>query len=294
MQASILIVSKDRKEELEFTLKVLSKIVDLSVHEVLVFLDGCIDDSANLQNEFKWVRWFVSAKSIGASAARHQLYPKAKGLVLIGLDDDAHPLNSNFIKQTTDLFDKYTNVGIIAFQEVKGIFVSDAEALVQSGYQEEEYYTNDFIGCGFAIRKEVYNLTRGFPVWIDIYGEESCVAIEVMALGFDILYCNEIKVNHRVDKELRKNTGQNYYRFRKQLKNSTYYFMVYYPRPFVRILKLYLHNFSKYALKERIYFNIFFKTFFEVLFNVPRILQYRRPVNMVIINKIRQLSSLKF
>ena len=40
---------------------------------------------------------------------------------------------------------------------------------------------------------------------VDIYGEESCVAIEVMSKGYDILYSNKIKVNHRVNKEQRRN-----------------------------------------------------------------------------------------
>jgi GT2 family glycosyltransferase len=294
MQVSILIVSKNRKEELEFTLNVLAQMIDVSIHEVLVFLDGCIDDSSVLKDKMDWVKWFSSEKSIGASAARHSLYPKAQGQFLIGLDDDAHPLHSDFIDKTISLFDKYSNVGIIAFQEVKGIYTSDLEAIVQSESAEEEYYTNEFIGCGFAIRKGVYEATNGFPVWIDIYGEESFVAIEAITKGYDILYSNTVKVNHRVNKEVRKNTGQNYFRFGKQLKNTTYYFLVYYPRPLGRIFKLYWHNFRKYALMDSNYFKIFFKTIFEVLINLPKVLKHRSPVDLMMIKKIRKLSSLKF
>lgn len=294
MRASILIVSKNRKEELEFTLNVLTRMIDLSINEVLVFLDGCTDDSFVLKDKMNWVKWYSSEKSIGASAARHLLYPKAQGQFLIGLDDDAHPLCTDFIDKTSTLFDKHCNVGIIAFQEIKGIYASNVDALSQSESAEEEYYTNDFIGCGFAIRKEVYDLTRGFPVWIDIYGEESCVAIEVMANGFDILYSNTIKVNHRVDKEARKNAGQNYFRFGRQLKNTTYYFLVYYPFPCYAVLKLYWHNFQKYALLDWEFFKTYFKTIFIVLINIPRILKYRNPVDGNLILKMRQLSALKF
>ena len=294
MQVSILIVSKNRKEELEFTLNVLAQMIDFSIHEVLVFLDGCTDGSSVLKNKMDWVKWFSSEKNIGASAARHHLYPKAKGQFLIGLDDDAHPLSVDFIKQTICLFNKYSNVGIISFQEVKGIFTTDSEALAQSESPEEEYYTNDFIGCGFSIRKTVYEATNGFPVWIDIFGEESCVAIEVLANGIDILYSNKIKVNHRVNREVRKNAGQNYFRFGKQLKNTTYYFFVYYPFPFIRIIKLYWHNFRKYALTDAKCFKIYFKTVLEVILHLPRVLKYRNPVEVALIKKIRNLKSLKF
>jgi GT2 family glycosyltransferase len=294
MQVSILIVSKNRKEELEFTLNILAQMLDFSIHEVLVFLDGCTDDSSVLKVKIDWVNWYSSEKSIGASAARHLLYPNAQGQFLIGLDDDAHPLNVDFIDKTISLFSKYLNVGIIAFQEVKGIYTSDAEALLQSESLDEEYYTNDFIGCGFAIRNEVYKATNGFPVWIDIYGEESCVAIEVIAQGFDILYSNKIKVNHRVNKQLRKNAGQNYFRFGKQLKNTTYYFIVYYPFPLIRILRLYWHNFKKYAFTDTQYFKIFFKIIFEVIINLPKVMKFRKPISNSVIKRMRMLQGLKF
>ncbi|WP_369765614.1 glycosyltransferase family 2 protein [Flavobacterium sp. WC2429] len=294
MQTSILIVSKNRKKDLELTLRVLERLIDFSMHEVLIFLDGCTDGSSLLKKQFSWVRWYVSEKSIGASASRHELYPKAQGQFLIGLDDDAHPLHLDFIDKIVNIFAKYPNSGIIAFQEVKGIYTSDEEALKKYESPEQEYFTNEFIGCGFAIRKDAYESTNGFPVWIDIYGEESCVSIEVVAKGYDIIYSNTIKVNHRVNLEERKINGQNYFRFGKQLKNSTYYFLVYYPFPLINILKLYWHNFYKYALTDFNYFKIFFKTILEVLINIPKVIEFRNPVDKIVLKKIRCSTELKF
>jgi GT2 family glycosyltransferase len=291
MRASILIVSKNRKQDLLKTLLILESLINKSEVEVLVFLDGCTDDSLNLQNELTWVKWFVSPVSIGASAARHQIYPLANAEILIGLDDDAHPLNENFITQIEILFANNSNVAIVAFEEVKGVFESDAEALKQSQNQNKEFLFSEFIGCGFAIRKSVYNITNGFPVWIDIYGEESCVSIEVLAKGYDILYSNKIKVNHRVNREQRKLDKQNYFRFEKQLKNSAYFFLVYYPLPLLNVLKLYKHNFKKYALSDIKYFKIYFKTVGVVFINIPKILKYRNPVDKSVIEKMRNLST---
>src|SRR4051812_3885596 len=162
MQASISIVSKNRKADLLKTLKIVDSISDRSQVEVLVFLDGCTDSSEDLQKELSWVRWFVSSKSIGASAARHQIYPLANSEILIGLDDDAHPLNTDFITQVQELFDKNPKVGILAFEEIKGVFHSDEEALKASEREKKEFLCAEFIGCGFAIRKSVYDLTNGF------------------------------------------------------------------------------------------------------------------------------------
>jgi GT2 family glycosyltransferase len=292
--ASILIVSKNRKAELLRTLIILESFIHKTDVEVLVFLDGCIDDTCILIDKLKWVKWFSSGKSIGASAARQQLYLKAKGQFLIGLDDDAHPLNSDFIARTLSVFKRFPNVGIIAFQEIKGIYDSDSQALNSVSLSNEEYLTNEFIGCGFAIRKDVYEVTNGFPVWIDIYGEESCVSIEVLAAGHDILYSNKIKVNHRVNLVERKIAGHNYFRFGKQLKNSTYYFLVYYPHPVGNILKLYWHNFIKYALRDINCFKIFFSVSIEVLHGIPKVLPYRKPVKALVLDKMRRAKGLRF
>ncbi|RTY93156.1 glycosyltransferase family 2 protein [Flavobacterium sp. RSP46] len=294
MKASILIISKNRKDELALTLEILQPMIEVEEHEVLVFLDGCTDQSALLIDQFNWVKWFSSEKSIGASAARHQLYPKAKGQFLIGFDDDAHPLQSDFITRTLSVFERYPTVGIVAFQEIKGVFGSDQEALSQVNSIAEEYFTNEFIGCGFAIRKEAYQDTNGFPVWIDIYGEESCVSIEVLAAGYDIIYTNTIQVNHRVNLIERKKAGQNYFRFGKQLKNSTYYFLVYYPYPLGNILKLFWHNFNKYALRDINCFKIFFSVSVKVLRSMPRILTYRKPVTALVLDKMRKVKGMQF
>ena len=293
MQVSILIVSKNRKNELEKTLVILEKLIDRSTNEILVFLDGCTDNSAALKEKFNWVRWEISKQTIGASKARHILYPKALGLFLIGFDDDAHPINEDFILKTIQVFDKHPNVGIIAFQEIKGVFTQELE-ISNWKIVDEEYYTNEFIGCGFAIRRDVYEAINGFPVWIDIYGEESCVSLEVLSKGYDIIYSNQIKVNHRINKDERKLAGQNYFRFGKQLKNTTYYYLVYFPFPLFNILKLFIHNFSKYALSDWKYFSLYFRTILEILLGLPKVLSYRSPIDKKTIIKSRNFQRLKF
>ena len=294
METSILIVSKNRKQALEKTLLLLKPMLDFSKHEVLVFLDGCTDNSSSLIETIPWVKWSFVNESIGASKARFQLYKNAIGTYFIGFDDDAHPLYSDFIKRTITIFNNNTNVGIIAFEEIKGIFNSDKETLKRGSSQPCEYLTNDFIGCGFSIRRDVYKETRGFPVWMEIYGEESCLSIEVSSKGYDILFTNAIKVNHRVDKEARKRSGKNYYRFEQQLKNTTGYYLIYYKHPLIKILKLYWHNFKKYALTDFTCFILFFKVVFGLSKTLPKMLKYRQPVNKKIINMRAGLKSLKY
>ncbi|AWG21459.1 family 2 glycosyl transferase [Flavobacterium faecale] len=293
MEVSILIVTKNRPKELAFTLHNLLGIVDLSLHEVLVFIDGCIQTMA-IQKDFPWVRWESVVTSVGASPARSILYKNGNGIVFIGLDDDAHPLTPDFISKVHQVFNNDKKIGIVAFQEIKGIFASDEIAIENADHKSEEYYTNDFIGCGFAIKKEVYLLTNGFPVWIDIYGEEACVAIEVLDLGYQIKYVGSIMVNHRVDRLGRIKGGKFYFRFEKQLKNTIYYYLVYLPNPSYKIARLLFHNFKKYGFKDLKYFQLFLKSFFTAVFSFRYILRFRKPVQKSSLEKANKLKGLKY
>lgn len=293
MEISVLIVTKNRPDELETTLKKLFKLLDFSVHEVLVFIDGC-KKTKILIDYYPWVNWEFSEISISASPARNKLYEKAKGDFLIGLDDDAHPISSSFIKSIQAVFLENLNIGIIAFQEIRGVFLSDEDALKNAEQSLSIYETNDFVGCGFAIPKQIYEKTNGFPVWIDIYGEESCLAIEVIDLGYVIQYVNTIIVNHRVDREKRFQQGRNYFRFEKQLKNTFFFYIVYYPNPIFKLAKLLFHNFRKYGLYDFQYFKSFWRSFFSTAFGIKTVLRYRKPVQNCTLQKINIAKGLKY
>ncbi|TXE12032.1 glycosyltransferase family 2 protein [Seonamhaeicola algicola] len=289
IEASILIVSKDRRLELEKTISILETFINKDKCELLVFLDGCRDDSIDLKEKYPWVLWKVSGKNIGASKARNKLYKQASGEILIGLDDDAHPLQENFIEEVKGVFKRNEKIGVIAFKEIRGVFKSNKDALNEN-IEEQEYLCNEFVGCGFAIKKTVYNSTKGFPIWMDIYGEETCVSIEVINKGYDILYTSAISVNHRVDSNLRKKQGNNYFRFGRQLRNSGFYFLVYYKYPLKSILKLFVNNFIKYAILDLNFFKTYLVTVFVFLIKFPKILlNHRQPVTNDTLKKKRAL-----
>ena len=292
MKVSILIVSKNRKEELSKTLFILEDYIKFDVYEVCVFLDGCTDDSWVLKKIFPRVNWQSSEISLGASRARNILYKLAKGEILFGFDDDAHPLQANFIEIAQDLFKHKPNLAIIAFKEIKGVFETDDLIPKQLMVEKEDFYVNDFLGCGFAIRKDIYDKTRGFPVWIDIYGEEVCLAMETMELGYEILFTHKIMVNHRVDLKQRKSEGANYFRFGKQLKNTSFFYLVYYPFPLFlkKVGRLYFFNLKKYGLKDKSFFKEYFLALWKMTINLRKVIKHRKQISKKTLNKFNSLS----
>lgn len=292
MDVSFLIVTRQRPDDLRLTLSRLSEWVDTCDAEILVFIDGC-RETREVKKEFPTVRWFSSEKQLGASPARRRLYPEANGRVLIGLDDDAHPVTPDFLSIIDQKFGDET-VGLLVFREIKGIFPNDQACLDKAGPAGPEYRTADFIGSGFAIRRQVYHETRGFPQWIDIYGEETCVAFEVLENGHDLLYVPSIVINHRVDMEKRRRTGRNYFRFERQLRNSFFIFLVYYRYPFRKILRLLLHNFRKYAIRDRAYFSAYCRAVATMVWRTPAVLRFRKPLGAATQNKIKTLDGIPY
>ncbi|MBA0884747.1 glycosyltransferase family 2 protein [Flavobacterium undicola] len=291
MEISFLIVTKNRPEELQFILKQLQAVFDVKNHEVLVFIDGCME-TEQLQSQFPWVKWYVSNKSISASPARNLLYSKAIGEIFIGLDDDAHLISEKPIETIKSYFEANPNLGILAFLELKGLYENPQTEL--AFIKKEEFLTTEFIGCGFAIRKNVYNKTNGFPTWIDIYGEETCLSIEVMNLDYDIFYTNQVAVNHRVDFEKRKLQGKNYFRFQKQLQNSFRIYVGYYQNPILRILKLLWHNFKKYAISDKTYFKLYCKAIGNMIWNFPMVLRHRKSMTTKTQHKLKTLKGIYY
>lgn len=291
MEISFLIVTKNRPEELQFTLKQLHGFYDAAYHEVLVFIDGCKATEA-LQSQFDWVKWTVSPTSISASPARKFLYSKASGTIFIGLDDDAHLVSKNPIQTIQHYFNQNPNLGILAFLELKGVF--ENPIIDYNPAEKEAFLTTDFIGCGFAILKRAYNQTSGFPDWIDIYGEEPCLSIEVMDLKFDIMFTNQVAVNHRVDVLRRKNEGKNYFRFEKQLQNSFRIYVVYYQNPFPKIIRLLWHNFKKYAVSDTTYFKLYCKAVCNMIMTFPMVFKRRKSMTALTAHKLKTLKRIQY
>ncbi|NJM80312.1 MAG: hypothetical protein HC854_13140 [Flavobacterium sp.] len=140
----------------------------------------------------------------------------------------------------------------------------------------------------------MYDETNGFPLWMDIYGEESALSLEILNLNYTIKFVPEIVVNHRVDRAKRIEQKRNYFRFEKQLQNSIRYYLVYFPNPILKIAKLLFHNFKKYALKDIKCFQLFWKVIFNAIFNFFKIVKYRKPVSKQAIQKLFELKGLQF
>jgi uncharacterized membrane protein len=86
-------------------------------------------------------------------------------------------------------FETNPQLGILAFQEVKGIYPADDLALLQAK-NKTSFYTKDFVVVVLAESILHYQ----WSLRMDIYGRNLCVAFEVLDTGYTIFshrYCSQ-------------------------------------------------------------------------------------------------------
>jgi GT2 family glycosyltransferase len=270
VNASICIVSHNRKADLHFTLMMILERIDVDT-EVIVGLDGCTDGSSSLKSEYPDVLWLEYPNRIGASAARRAVYELAKGEFIFGFDDDSHPVTADFVNKTIQLFHNDSRLGIVAFRIYNGMELPSPKHMsVDVG---NSYACSEFAGCGFAISRKAYESSGGFPKWMNIYGEEAYVSLRAYEKGYRIIYDPSILVHHRIDKIARMSDGYRRFRFGCQLRNNLVFSMKLYPYPwnFKSSIKCFFHNLFKYGFISISWQMMFWKSLFAALmtsFNV--------------------------
>ena len=115
---SIAIATLNRRDDLRETLLELQEL-EPSPLEILVCLDGCTDGSDEMLREFPSVTVIENEMPSGSVYSRDRLFRMARGDLIVSLDDDSFPLQTDFVSRLSELAEKRPEVGVFAFEEVR-------------------------------------------------------------------------------------------------------------------------------------------------------------------------------
>lgn len=225
---SILIITYGREKELFETLNCLNKYKKDDL-EVLI-LDN--NETNILEEKIKEIftenknivlKYFNDGKNYGVALGRNYLIEKAKGEILITLDDDIEieeDINS-FIEKVEQYFNNNKNIGCLAFNIINFYSRQHLRHEIPYGNKklnfEENLYTYYFIGAGHAIKKEVYGKAGLYPDDLGKYGgEERDLSFRILEKGYEILYTVDLKIYHKVSQNGRLKE-ETYNRYKNQL-----------------------------------------------------------------------------
>jgi glycosyltransferase involved in cell wall biosynthesis len=222
---SILITTKNRKNELAFTLNKINNLLKNNNAECVVFDDGSTDGTYEYVKEnFPSIQLERNIISKGYIFCRNKMLNDTKADYAISLDDDAHFLTEKPLEIIQKHFEQNTTCGLIALRIFWGL-----EEPVSKFSNEKPYRVQGFVGCAHVWRIKAWRDIPNYPEWFIFYGEEDFASYQLLKKKWNIQYLPKVLVNHRVDVKSRKNNKDYSIRLRRSLRSGWYLFFLFYP-----------------------------------------------------------------
>ena len=224
---SILMITYGRDRELFETLKDINR-YGIKEKIELIILDN--NENNKLQkkieeivdNENITLSYYNDGFNYGVALGRNFIIKKAKGDILITLDDDIEIESIDKIILKVKNYFRDLSIGAIAFN------IKNYETRCSLSYEiphgnktldfSKNLYTYYFIGAGHAIKKEVFNKVGYYPDDLGKYGgEERDLSFRIIKY-YKILYASDIIIYHKRALNGRMpQKEENYFRYRNQL-----------------------------------------------------------------------------
>lgn len=150
--------------------------------EIIVLDDGSTDDTARMvRAEFPEVRLISEPVSRGYIVRRNQGAKEAKTPFIFSIDDDAEYVAADTIAQTLAEF-THPRIAVVAMPFCN---IRQGPAVFQQAPDEREVYVCEaFIGTAHALRREVFLRLGGYRESFFHQGEETDLAIRLLACGY--------------------------------------------------------------------------------------------------------------
>jgi len=217
---SVIYLNYNRNEDLKRSLSkiFLQKDADF---EVIVMDQNSADGSQEMiKQNFQSVRLFELTENLGVAGGRNYGAAVARGKHLVFIDDDAEFVNKDALQKIELVFNWNKTINIIAFN-VNGHPERPEKYLFFSN--TKDHFTNKYIGCGHAIRKEVFDHLGGYTKELFFWGEEIEFAIKSFSIPKNkILFKGDLILYHRVSQvsRLKWKEGRLFYKVRNRLALS--------------------------------------------------------------------------
>ncbi len=193
--------------------------------QVLAVNNGSDDGTrAYLRTQAHWLTLVDMDQNMGI-AGLNEGFKQAGGEYILVLDDDSHPRDNATLDRIIACLDTRPQVGIVAC-----CIESDSGQPARTWHLPEKDMPGPsmaFVGCGFAIRRDLFERVGWYPERFFLYQNEMEVAIRVMQQGCQIRYEPDCRVVHRESRVGRTNWRRVYF----PTRNTIWIIRRYFPFP---------------------------------------------------------------
>ena len=289
---SILITTKNRLNDLIFTLKKIEYLISRNDVECIICDDGSADGTLSfLKIDYPDIQLIHNNKSQGLIFSRNKLLSLTTAEFAISLDDDAHFLSDNPLELIENYFIKNANCGVIAFRifwglnNPKSYFSADKPQRVQG-----------FVGCAHVWRMSDWRKIPSYPAWFVFYGEEEFAAYQLFKKNIEIHYLPTILVQHRVEVNSRKQNADYTVRLRRSLRSGWYLYFMFLPIskiPRKIAYSIYMQLTLKVFKGDFNALNALLFALLDLILAIPKIIKYSNRLTMNEFKKFNQLQNTK-
>ena len=212
---SILITTKNRIADLQFTLVKMQHLLDRRDVECVIFDDGSDDGTFDFVND-NYPKIILNRNQVskGYLFCRNKMLNETKADFAISLDDDAHFITENPLEFIQKHFEENNHCGLIAMRIFWGL-----EAPKEVSNSQQSHRVKGFVGCGHVWRMKAWRDIPNYPEWFKFYGEENFASLQLFKKNWKIHYVPQLFVQHRVDmKERSKSVKEFAFRYRRGIR----------------------------------------------------------------------------
>ncbi|WP_026706179.1 glycosyltransferase family 2 protein [Flavobacterium soli] len=270
---TIIIPTKNRQKDLEFTLKKMNVLlVNENVH-CIICDDGSTDGTFEfIKNNYPNIDIIRNEKTKGIHYTRNILLDRVNTPYVLCVDDDVHFITLDILNIIEDYFNENKRCAVIGFR----IFWSllNPDSIISD---ESKQKVKSFGAGACAFRMLAIREIPKFPEWFVFYGEEDFASIHLIKRKWEIHYNPSILVHHRVDNKARKAHSDYTTRLRRSLRSGWYLYFLFFPlskisRRFLYTLSIQMKNkVFKGDLRAVIAISL---AIFDLIVNMPRLIKY--------------------
>jgi len=225
IRLSIVLLNYNRLDETRATLLDLQELTSQrSDIEVIAVDNGSQDGTARfIAAQQSWLVPVLLGDNGGIAGYNHG-FKRARGDLLMVLDDDSCPAGGETLDRVIAVMDARPEVGVIACR------IETPDARRQWSWHlpkvDRAGPSMSFIGCGFVIRRHLFREIGWYPERFFLYQNEIPVAIGARSKGWSIRYDPRCRVIHRGEIGKRPNWRRIYF----PTRNTIWLIRRYFPR----------------------------------------------------------------
>ena len=192
LTVGICIATRNRCVDLARTLAVLARLAP-APDEIIVTADGCTDGTLELlRGSHPGVRVILHDEARGSVASRNEMAAACGCDVFVSLDDDSHPLETDFIARVRALFAARPRLAVATFPQRTDEF---PETLAATHFGPPEF-VGSFANSGAAIRRAAFVELGGYPDFFFHAYEEPDFALRCVCAGWQVWHEPSVTIRH--------------------------------------------------------------------------------------------------